>query len=164
MVKAVDIHIVNPKVCRTQIFVVPRHLHTAYMRSVASLRDAAKPLVKHLVRNGVHRACAGIQMQHRNLSIMISRTEQELVLIVCGEIAASHAVCGRGIHKVEISVRQNLIAGNACIRDRIEILTVVRDCDIRGIGDVYLAFLLEPSILHINIIDFNAVLIAHRIG
>ncbi len=35
----------------------------------------AKPLVKHLVRNGIHCSCAGIQMQHRNLAIMISCTE-----------------------------------------------------------------------------------------
>ena len=134
------------------------------MRPIAPLCDAPKSLVEHFIGNGIHCACAGIQMQNCNLPIMIPCTEQKFVLIVRGEIASSHTVCGCCIHKVQISVRQNLVAGNACIRNRIEIFTVVRDGDIRGIGDVYLALLLEPSILHINIIDFNAVLIAHRIG
>ena len=164
VIKAIDIYIVDTEICRAQVLVIPRHLDTADMRTVASLGDTSEPLVKHFVRDGIHCPRAGIQMEHRDLSIVVTCTEQELVLIVCREITASHTVCGSCIHKLQISVRQDPVAWNPCVRDRVEILPVVRDRDIWGIGDMHGSLLTKTSVLQINIIDLNAMLIAHRIG
>ena len=92
VVKSVDIDIVNTEICRAQVLVIPRHLDTADMRSVTSLCNTSESLVKYLICDGIHRPRAGIQVQHCDLSIVITCTKQELVLVIRGEIASSHAV------------------------------------------------------------------------
>ncbi len=127
MVKPVYVDIIYPQVCRTQILVVPRHLDTADMRPVASLRNTSEPFMENLVRNGIHCPRTVIQMQDSYLSIVVACTEQKLVLIVSRKVTSPHAVGGSGIHKFKISVRQNSVAANTSIRYRVKILSVVRN-------------------------------------
>ncbi len=93
MVQPVHVHMIHPKICRAEEFIVASHLHTADMRPGRALRHTSHTFAENLVGD-ISDAPVFIQPQCRNLSIVIARRKQKLILIVRRQIAAAHAVDG----------------------------------------------------------------------
>ena len=169
VIQQIYIDMIHPQIRRAEIFIVTGHFHTAYMGPEIPLRNAAHSLTENFIRNGADTAVF-IQTERRDLSVMITRRKQELILIIRGQITAAHAVDGSMVDIYQCAVFFNAVGFHAHIRDRIQIFFIMGDRHIRGIGDLHLVFFRKPPVFQIHIIDLDAVTLlivcqcAHRIG
>ena len=91
IIEGIDIDVVHAEVCRTQIFVVARHLHALYMRPEIALRDTAQSLEEELVCDLADTAVFA-QTQHRDLTVVIAAHEEVFIVIICGKMRSAHTV------------------------------------------------------------------------
>ena len=90
-VKAVDIDMIHTLIGNQQIFIVMCHSCTVDMRSEIPVCQTSETLVEDFVRDLADGAVL-LQLQNRELSVMVTCYEQIAVRIVCGHITASHTV------------------------------------------------------------------------
>ena len=156
---------IQPQISGTQIVIVSGHLHAIDMGSEIALRNTAQAFMIHLVSD-LPDATVLPQTKHRDLTVMVTTHEEQLILIIRREITAAHTVDRSLIYDLQITARQDLIRLHSEIRDRIEILLIVGDRDIGRVCDLHLIFLRHSSVFQIHIIDLDAVIIlfCRRVG
>ena len=98
MVEAVYLDMIHAKICCTQIVIVSRHLHTADVGTEISLCNTAQSTMENLIRNLSDTAVL-LQTQRCDLAVMPACHEQETIFIICGKIAAAHAINARHVDR-----------------------------------------------------------------
>ena len=133
------------------------------MRAEIAICDTADTTVVDLIRDLTDRSVI-LKRQHRDLTVMVSGYKQIAVLVVGGQITATHTVdrCLRDV--LQSPVLFDLIAFHPVIRNGIQIFPVVRDRHIRGIGDLHPLFFVKNTVFHIHIVYTDAHLAAPGIA
>ena len=158
MVETVYIHMVESQICRTQVTIISRHLHTVDMGSEIPFRNTPQPLVINLLRD-LSGTAVFPQPEHRDLPVMIAAHEQESVFIVGGKIAPAHTVDTARIDDLEVTAWQDSVRFHTKIGNGIQKFLVMGNRNIGRIGDPHLILLGQPAVLQIHIINSDAVLV-----
>ena len=143
--------------------VVMRHAGAVDMRAEIPLHHAPETLVVHFIRDLTDRTVR-TDLQHGELAVVVTGHKEIPVGIVRRQIAAAHAVDRCVIDHLQRAVLLNGIGLDAHIRNGIEVFAVVRDGQIRGVGDLHLILLNKPAVLHVHIIDLDPVIVSLRVG
>ena len=155
IIEGIDIDVVHAEVCRTQIFVVARHLHALYMRPEIALRDTAQSLEEELVCDLADTAVFA-QTQHRDLTVVIAAHEEVFIVIICGKMRSAHTVDGSAVDLLKIASLDDLECFHAEVRDGIQETAIVGNCHIGGIRDGDLTLFAQCSLFYIDIIHPDA--------
>ena len=165
-VEGIDIRMIQTKIRRAEESVVTRHFDALYMRTEVSLCNRAHSLVKHLIGDLSDFPGLRIQLQDRDLAVMVACNKQPGIRIIGRKVRASHSVDRCLIDKFQVSALYNPVSLHAEIRDGIQIFLIMGNGYIRGIGDFHLILLNKPALLQIHIIDTDSEVISRgsRIG
>ena len=96
------------------------------MRAEVSLSDTAQSLEEELIADTADRTVL-IESENSDLAVMVAGYKEEFILIIGGEVGASHAVDRSEAYLLKISALDDLICFNTEVCDRIQILPVVRN-------------------------------------
>jgi hypothetical protein len=158
-VDGIHIDVIHSEIRGQKKMIVPGHLYALYMGAEIPLRNTAEALEEELVADLSYRSVF-IDPQYSDLSVVIAGNEKEFILIIRREVRTSHSVDRSEIDPLKISSLDDPVSLNSEIGDGIQILPVMRDRDIRRVGDLNLLFLSQIAFLHVNVIDPDPVLLS----
>ena len=165
-VEGIDIRVIQSKIRRAEEAVVTRHFDALYMRTEVALSNRPHSLMEHLIGDRSDFPGLRIQLQDRDLAVVVACNKQPGIRIIGREVRASHSVDRCLIDKFQVSAFYNPVSLHTEIRDGIQIFLIVGDGYIGGIGDFHLILLDKPPFLQIHIIDTDSEIISRgsRIG
>ena len=158
MVQTVNIDMIHTEVSGAEILVVPGHLDALDMRAEVAFRDGTEAFQKQLVADLANGAVL-IQAQDRDLAVMVAADKEELVIIIRRQVRTPHAVDGSAVQLLKIAALEDLVGLYAFICNGIQVFTVMGNGNIGRVGDFHLLLLFQIAILHINIVDPDAVFV-----
>ena len=129
------------------------------MGTEITLRNTAEPLQKELVTDIPDRSVF-IEPEHSDLAVVIAGNEQELIFIIRREVRASHSIDRSEVDLFKVTSLYDPVCLNSEIGNGIQVFSVMRDRNIRRVGNLDLLFLNQIAILHINIIDPDSILLS----
>ena len=155
-IKTIHIDMIHSLIRYQQIFVVMRHTSTVDVGAEIALCHTAQSFMVDLVGD-LSDGTILLQTEYGQLTVMITCHKQILICVIRRYITSSHTVDRCKVDQFQISVRHDRICLYTKIRYRIKKLSVMRNGQVRRVGDLYFIFFLKTTVFHIHIIYSDTV-------